>query len=93
MKEVSLQTEPCPDCHGDGYHVSGHNGNHDQCYDCKGTGKQPAGTNNWKAERKKAEEAIRRVIMNRAETEIDKKLKAWEKTHRKPIGRVTTIIE
>jgi hypothetical protein len=31
--------------------------------------------------------------MNRAETEIDKKLKAWEKTHRKPRGKVTTIIE
>jgi RecJ-like exonuclease len=93
MKETTFQTEPCYDCGGDGYHVNGHNGNQDRCYACKGTGKQPAGTDKWRAERKKAEEAIRRVILNRAETEIDKKIKAWEKTHQKPIGKVTTIIE
>lgn len=77
MKEVSLRIEPCDECDGDGYHVSGHNGNHDQCYDCKGTGKQPAGTKKWKAEREKVEEAI----MDKAEKEIEKKLKAVEQDY------------
>lgn len=91
MKETKKEFEKCWDCGGDGYHENYHNGNHDRCYVCDGTGKLPLGTKKWEDARTDFETKIREEEKRKAYQITAKKVKQWEKKNPKPTGIVTII--
>jgi hypothetical protein len=93
MKETKTEFEKCWDCGGDGGYSNHHNGGWETCYTCHGEKRFPMGTKKWSDKRKAELEKIRRILIEKVETEADKRIKAWEKKNPKPTGKVTIIYE
>lgn len=83
-KIIKEEFEKCWDCDGDGYHVNYHNGNHDRCYTCNGTGKLSIGMKNWINMRSDFEYKIREEEEYTVRQIIINKVKEWENSNPRP---------